>query len=137
MGPLGLLVVHLFVGPPILIQVVTLEQRALGDAWAGTRDLLAGHWGRIVMYLLNVAIVAGIVPLVLLSSLELATRRADDMLRLGTFTFLQSLLLGLLVAYLALVQVVCYLDLRERRGADAGLDEEVAATTPPGAATPG
>lgn len=54
--PIALMLRPLFYGPPILMQIVVIEGLVVGAAWARSKDLMKGHWGRVFTYLMTVAL---------------------------------------------------------------------------------
>jgi hypothetical protein len=122
LGSLGLLLQPLFVGPPILIQVVAIEHLRLREAWPRTRVIASGQWTRVVGMLLGIVIVLALVLIGVFGFVEAGTRAASDAARLGVFIAVQGLIAGLTYPYLAAAQFVLYRDLTAR-GAEAHAEE--------------
>jgi hypothetical protein len=114
LGSLGLLLQPLFVGPPILIQVVAIEHLRLRDAWPRTRVIASGQWTRVVGMLLGIVLAIALVLIGIFGFVETGTRAASDAARLGVFVAIQGLIAGLTYPYLAAAQFVLYRDLNER-----------------------
>ncbi len=114
LGSLGLLLQPLFVGPPILIQVIAIEHLRLRNAWPRTRVIASGQWTRVVGMLLGIVLALGIVLIAAFGFVEAGTRAASDAARLGVFVAVQGLVAGLTYPYLAAAQFVLYRDLTGR-----------------------
>ena len=114
LASLGLLLQPLFVGPPILIQVVAIERLRLREAWPRTRAIASGQWTRVVGMLLGVVLAIALVLIGIFGFVEAGTRAASDAARLGVFVTVQGLVAGLTYSFLAAAQFVLYRDLTQR-----------------------
>lgn len=117
LGNLGLLLQPLFVGPPILVQVLAIEHLRLRDAWPRTRVIASGQWTRVVGMLLGIVLALAVVLIAVFGFVEAGTSAASDAARLGVFVAVQGLVAGLAYPYLAAAQFVLYRDLAERGAA--------------------
>jgi hypothetical protein len=106
------LVFHLFLGPPLIAQAVTLEGQSLGNAVKYVQNLTRGRFGRVLLYLLNVALLVGIVALVLVGGLTTSVLGAPFAVRTAVFILSQSLLLGALTAFMVVFETVLFFELR-------------------------
>lgn len=92
--PIALMLRPLFYGPPMLMQIVVVEGLAVGLAWARAKQLMKGHWGRVLSYLMTISL-----GLYLLSS-SLVFAVAGSVLQNSDRT-IELLLDGLVVLVLA------------------------------------
>jgi hypothetical protein len=114
LGFLGVLLQPLFVGPPIVIQVIAIERLRLRDAWPRTRTIAAGSWVRIFGTLIGVVLGLALALLAIFGLVDAATSTAGDAIRLVAFVAAQGLVAGLTHPLLAAAQFVLYRDLTER-----------------------
>lgn len=128
----GVLILHMFYGPPIAMQVASLEGRSFRDSAGRAGALLRGNW-RLILYLLNVAVVVGIVNLVLASPLY---GLLSDDFELGpalAVSVLHGIVLGVLTSFFAAQQVALYEHLASRAEDDpTGLSVASDLPTPAG-----
>jgi hypothetical protein len=116
-----ILIGYLFLGPPILLTIVLLETRRFAGSTARFKELLAGEWGRVPMYMLTFALGAAMLQLVATGvSILLVARGVDTVDDLNVWAGLVVLLAGTLVRsvvlpYLSAVWLVAYCDLRARK----------------------
>lgn len=59
LNPLGPVLPAVFYGPPILIQIIAIENRDLKAGWSRMKDVLAGNWGRVVLFLVSMSLALG------------------------------------------------------------------------------
>lgn len=114
LGGAGLILLPLFYGPPIVIQVIALESSPLQHAWPRSRSLLKGNWGRAVLVLLLVVLATAMLSAAALSAAVGITDGIPEAPRLLLLTVLQALIVGLALPFLAAVQVEVYSGLLAR-----------------------
>jgi hypothetical protein len=111
----GLLLSFLFMpvvlGPPIVAQVIALEDASLRRALERTRRLLRGRSLRMTQYLLNVGVGLGIVAVVIVGGAMYAVLLSPELVRVLIGSVYQSIVLGAFVGYLSTVEYVIYTDL--------------------------
>ena len=107
LGAYGFLILHLFYGPPIAIQVLVGEAGSYRESLQRARLLLRGNW-RTILYLLNASLAIGAVALLVLDLIVRFVGGGGGAL-LAVF---QGLVLGALTALLAGAQVSLFLYLR-------------------------
>jgi hypothetical protein len=122
-GPFGSLVLALFYGPPILIQVIAVEDLGIQPAWARTRELMQGHWARILLALLSVALGLGILATTLLSLGGALAADAPRLFQLALFIVLELVIFGLGYSFLGAAGYVCYYDVKARYEASSSAAE--------------
>jgi hypothetical protein len=111
LGLLGLLIIFLFFGPPVLMQVVALEDERFQTAWPRTKELLKGHWGRVIMYLFTIGLA---IALIQSGAVAFAAAMTEDLgrwTRAAIVSLAQVVLLGLTMPYLAAAGFALYKDL--------------------------
>lgn len=112
LGGYGILVLPLFYGPPIAMQLLVTRELSLAEALQTARVLLARRWNT-MLYLFAVALVLGIVSIVPVGGLvSLADGRGD----LGTIAALslgRGLLIGLFAGFLGAMQIAIFRKLEE------------------------
>lgn len=104
--------VPFFLGPPVVAQAIVLEQRRLGDAWERAKVLLKGHWGRLLPYLLTIALGIGLVNLVVVGSVGSAVGGLSA--AIWVVVLVQRLVATLTLPYIACADLVAYFDVRAR-----------------------
>jgi hypothetical protein len=100
-----------FLGPPILVQVIAVERMQLVEAWARTRLLLRGNWGRIVLYIFNLALALSFFVLISVRSLAVTADGGSTAVRFLALGFLQALMFGVGTAFIVIFVAVMYADL--------------------------
>ena len=126
LGPLGSLVLALFYGPPILMQVVAVEGLGVQPAWTRTRELMQGHWPRILLALLTISLGLGILATTLLSLGGELAADAHRAVQLALFIFLELVIFGFGYSFLAVAGYVAYYDVvsrYEEEGEGSGVAE--------------
>jgi hypothetical protein len=122
-GTLGSIVIMpMLFGPPILVHTISLEGLGFSEAWSRARSLYSGQMGRLVIYMLNVALGLGLLQIILLTFAFSATLGLTGQLGIVVRALMQALIAGLSLPFLGAMAFVCYLDLRARRE-NFGLDE--------------
>ena len=124
-GYLGLLLtVAIFMGPPVVVQVLVVEELPLREAWARSRELLKMQWGRTIMYIFNIALLSTFVTAFAVQSFILETTETSDVLSFLMTRVIEAILYAGSAAFLAVLGTTIYLDIRARK---EGLDEETLA----------
>ena len=108
------------IGPPLVMQAVVLERLRFQQALARARLLWQGHLGRVFLYLFVLAFLAQLLAALATQAVFAGGRAglglprpAAGWLAVGV----NSALLWLTYAYLAVVALLCYLDIRVRKEA--------------------
>jgi hypothetical protein len=100
-GGLGLFLLPLFFGPPILVQAIALERLSVQEAWVRTRTLMAGNWGRAMVLLLAAVLMVGSIGVAALSGSFSLTAGMGRFARAAIFTVLQAAIAGTTLPFLA------------------------------------
>jgi hypothetical protein len=117
LGPVGIIVQPMLLGPPLLIHEVTLQRHPLNVAWERTKEMI-GRDTRSLAYLL--VIPAG-VGLLLSSSLRAFGVLSGDVPGVGRgimYFAVQGALIGAAIPYVAAVGLLCYRDLASPLGGE-------------------
>jgi hypothetical protein len=111
LGPLGFILLPLFFGPPMLMQVVALERLPVAEAWARTRALMRGHWARVLTYLLTITMGTGLLGA---SAVGLTLNVLDgsgDVSRAIGYSIVTVLFVALTYPFIATAQFIAYADI--------------------------
>lgn len=127
----GILILHMFYGPPVAMQVAVLEGRSFSEATKRARSLLRGNW-RLILYMLNVALLIGILNLVLLGPVYGLLPDDFDLAASLAVSVVHGIALGLLTSYLAAVQVALYEHLRDQPVAEGPPGSGIGVEAPAG-----
>jgi hypothetical protein len=113
--PIGLVVIPLLLGPPIVGHMIALQQMTLSEAWARSKTLLAGEWVRIALYLISFVFAVALVQVPVIWGAEAIF---DAVQSNDLHYMLRALTVGTMAAatfpFLAACGLLAYLDLRAR-----------------------
>jgi hypothetical protein len=112
--PLWFLFMVLFYGPPILIQVIASEDLGIQEAWARTKILMTGQWGRILMALVTIALAIGLIDSTIRGLAVDLLEDANRATALLSVLLLQMLSAGFFYSYFAAASYVAYFDANAR-----------------------
>ena len=119
---LDVLLMPILFGPPVVAQVLAVERLKLQQGWPRARELGAREWGRVIMYLVTLALtVALVVNLVLygvgvgISGLSIQGDAIETVAGIAFGLVLPHLLFALGWPLISVAQAVVYLDLRARK----------------------
>jgi hypothetical protein len=130
----------LFLGPPILVQVIALENRSAGEAGARAKALLKGHTLRVLGSLFPVILVLRFLELLTLFAVFGTLDALGANVAAEALTVVQGAITGLffgllILPFTAALSLACYLDLRARSErldlASLGQGRPSPAATPP------
>ena len=113
LGGYGILVLPLFYGPPIAMQLTVTRDLSLAEALQTARVLLAGRWNTI-LYLFAVALVLGIVSIVPVGGLVNLANGRDDLGTIAALSLGRGFLIGLFAGFLGAMQIAVFRRLVER-----------------------
>ena len=111
-GAYGFILLHLFYGPPVAMQILVSEQIPLRDALGRTRSYLRGNW-LMFGYLFALALLVGLVTFVVLGGAFTVMRETPEPWRALGLTASQGLVTGALAASIVAAQLALYLHLRK------------------------
>lgn len=119
-GVLGALLLPLFYGPPMLMQVISLEGLTLAEGWTRTRAMMRGHWTRVITYLLSISLGIGILGYTAISTTLAATESTPQVLEAVAFIAITLLVIGVTFPYLATAQFIAFADIASLEQRPAG-----------------
>lgn len=117
LGPVGLIVQPMILGPPLLIHEVVLHRRSLEAAWERTREMIARDT-RSLALLLVIPAGVGLVVSITLRAFGILSGDVPGLARGIVYFALQGALIGAAVPFVAAVALLCYRDLASAPGAD-------------------
>jgi hypothetical protein len=120
LGPVGVIVQPMLLGPPLLIHEVVLHRRSLEGAWEQTKDMISQDSRPLVMLFLVPAAI-GLVLSMSLGAFGILSGDVPGVARGVVYFALQGATMGIAVPFVAAVALLCYRDLASAsRGDDAG-----------------
>ncbi len=111
LGAYGFLILPLFYGPPIAMQILSAEGASFGEAMTGARVMLKNNW-RTMLYLFNVSLGTGLVAFVLIGGLFSLLTGGPEPITSVIVAIGQGAIVGSLAAFLAAGQNAIFLRLR-------------------------
>ena len=112
LGAYGFIVLHLFYGPPVAMQILVSERLPLRDSLVRARSYLRGNW-RLFAYLFALALLIGLVTFVVLGAAFSVVREVVEPWRSLGLATSQGLVTGALSSVIVAAQIALYLQLRE------------------------
>ncbi|MDQ3986258.1 MAG: hypothetical protein M3280_07135 [Actinomycetota bacterium] len=115
--PVGSLVApYFFLGPPILIHAIALEDCSFSEAWNRTKELMRGETVRVLVYLLCISLALGLIEILTLVLIAEAIRAGtSDLAANYGLVLLKSVIGALAFGLTACVGVSTYFELRARK----------------------
>jgi hypothetical protein len=119
LGPVGIIVQPMLLGPPLLIHEVVLHRRSLEAAWEQTKEMIQ-HDSRPLVMLLIIPATVGLVLSMSLRAFGILSGDVPGVARGVVYFALQGAMMGAAVPFVAAVALLCYRDLASTpRGDDA------------------
>jgi hypothetical protein len=116
LGPVGLIVQPMLLGPPLLIHEVVLHKRSLEAAWERTKEMIS-HDTRSLALLLVIPAGVGLVLSITLRAFGILSGDVPGVARGIVYFALQGAMIGVATPYVAAVALLCYRDLASTDGA--------------------
>ena len=110
-----ILFLPLFLGPPILAQVIAIEGAPTPEALPRSRFLLAGHTVRVFGYLVSICLGWSLANFLVTTIVLLPGGALGEGGQRVASGVVSGVVLGLLLPWLAAAALACYLDLRVRK----------------------
>lgn len=105
----GFVLMPLFFGPPIAIQVIALEGLDFRPARSRSRQLLTGQTGRVVVYLVVIALAVGLLGTAALSaSVAILDPALEGAALAGVFSIVQVLVAAVMLPFMGAAMYVIY-----------------------------
>jgi hypothetical protein len=117
LGPVGIIVQPMLLGPPLLIHEVVLKRHSLDAAWERTKEMI-GHDTRSLAYLLVIPAGVGLLLSTVLRAVGVLSGDVPGVGRGIVYFAVQGAMIGAAIPYVAAVGVLCYRDLASTLGGD-------------------
>jgi hypothetical protein len=117
LGPVGLIVQPMILGPPLLLHEVVLHRRSLQAAWERTREMIATD-ARPLALLLAVPAGVGLLVSITLRAFGILSGDVPGVARGVVYFALQGALFGAAIPFVAAVALICYRDLASTPGGE-------------------
>jgi hypothetical protein len=117
LGPVGIIVQPMLLGPPLLIHEVVLKRHPLNVAWERSKQMM-GRDNRTLLYLLIIPAGVGLVLSLSLRGFGVLSGDVPSVARGIIYFAVQGALIGAATPYVAAVALLCYRDLASTLGGD-------------------
>jgi len=117
LGPVGLIVQPMLLGPPLLIHEVVLHRRSLQEAWEHTQGMIS-HDSRPLVMMLFIPAAIGLLLSVTLRAFGILSGDVPGVARGIVYFALQGAMMGAAVPFVAAVTLLCYRELASTPGGD-------------------
>jgi hypothetical protein len=117
LGPVGIIVQPMILGPPLLIHEVVLHRRSLQAAWEHTQGMIS-HDSRPLVLMLFIPAAVGLVLSITLRAFGILSGDVPGVARGVVYFALQGAMMGVAVPFVAAVALLCYRDLASTPGGD-------------------
>lgn len=119
--PMALLARPLFFGPPILMQIAVIERLPLSAAWVRSKELMRGHWGRVIAYLMTISLGVFVLDSMIFSAIAAMMGSYPDATVDAVIGTVGVLVLSITYPFIATAMYVAYADVAALEGtASAG-----------------
>jgi hypothetical protein len=108
---LGVILLPLFYGPPMVMQMTVLEKVPVAEAWARSRTLMRGHWMRVITYLLSIAMGIGVLGYGAISAMLAATEDTADIAQAIGYGIVSVVITALTYPFLGTAQYIAFADI--------------------------
>jgi hypothetical protein len=116
LGPVGIIVQPMLLGPPLLIHEVVLHRRSLEAAWEQTKEMISRDT-RSLALLLVIPAGVGLLVSITLRAFGILSGDVPSVARGVVYFALQGALIGAALPFVAAVALLCYRDLASTPGA--------------------
>jgi hypothetical protein len=117
LGPVGIIVQPILLGPPLLIHEIVLKRHPLNLAWERTKQMM-GRDTRSLAFLLIIPAGVGLVLSSVLRAFGVLSGDVPGVARGIIYFGVQGALIGAAIPYVAAVGLLCYRDLASTLGGD-------------------
>jgi len=118
LGPVGIIVQPMVLGPPLLVHEVALQRHRFELAWERTKEMISRDT-RPLAYLLIVPAAVGLLLSISLRSFGVLSGDVPGLARGIVYFALQGALMGVAIPYVAAVTLLCYRNLASTLGGEA------------------
>jgi hypothetical protein len=112
---------YMFIGPPVLITVVLFETQRFSGSWLRTKELMAGEWLRLSMYMLTFGLGAAMVQVIAtggaLAAVSAGATKLEDVTIAGQVIVLvaNTVIRCVMLPYFSAVCLIAYFDVKVRK----------------------
>jgi len=117
LGPVGIIVQPMVLGPPLLIHEVVLHRRSLQDAWEHVKEMIQ-HDSRPLVMLLVIPAGVGLLLSITLRAFGVLSGDVPGVARGVVYFAIQGAMMGAAIPFVAAVALLCYRDLASTPGGD-------------------
>jgi hypothetical protein len=117
LGPVGIIVQPMILGPPLLIHEVVLHRRSLEAAWEHTKEMISQD-SRPLVLMLFIPAAVGLLLSITLRAFGILSGDVPGVARGIVYFALQGAMMGAAVPFVAAVTLLCYRDLASTPGGD-------------------
>ena len=117
LGPVGIMVQPMVLGPPLLIHEIVLRNRSVQGAWERTKEMMAAD-SRQLVYLLAIPAVIGVALTTFLRAFGILSGDTQGLIRGVLYFAAQGALLGLAIPFVAAVGLLLYEEMASALGGD-------------------
>jgi hypothetical protein len=117
LGPVGIIVQPMILGPPLLIHEVVLHRRSLEAAWEHTKEMISQD-SRPLVLMLFIPAAVGLLLSMTLRAFGILSGDVPGVARGVVYFALQGAMMGAAVPFVAAVTLLCYRDLASTPGGD-------------------
>lgn len=115
LGPVGIIVQPMLLGPPLLIHEIVLKRQPLDVAWERTREMVSTDT-RALVYLVIVPAAVGLLLSITLRAFGVLSGDVPGVARGITYFAVQGALIGTALPFTAAVGLLCYRNLASAAG---------------------
>jgi hypothetical protein len=117
LGPVGIIVQPMILGPPLLIHEVVLRRRSLEGAWERVKEMIQ-HDSRPLVMLLVIPACVGLLLSMTLRAFGILSGDVPGVARGVVYFAIQGAMMGAAIPFVAAVALLCYRDLASTPGED-------------------
>lgn len=118
LGPVGVIVQPIVLGPPLLVHEVALQGHRFEAAWERTKEMIS-HDTRPLAYLFIVPAAVGLLLSITLRAFGVLSGDVPGVARGVVYFAVQGALIGTAIPYVSAVGLLCYRDLASTLGGEA------------------
>ncbi len=115
LGPVGIIVQPMLLGPPLLIHEVALKRNPLPVAWERSKEMVSSD-ARALAYMLIIPAAVGLLLSVTLRTFGVLSGDVPGVARGVVYFAVQGAMIGAALPYVAAVGLLCYRDLASTLG---------------------
>ena len=117
LGPVGIIIQPMILGPPLLIHEIVLRNHGLSRAWERTKEMMAAD-SRQLVYLLAIPAVIGVLLTIFLRAFGILSGDSTGLIRGVLYFAAQGALLGIAIPFVTAVGLLLYEEMASSLGGD-------------------